>query len=65
MRCGLRISLVVFPRIRVFNGRFIGLVYRFFEASDCFTKRFAQSLNAPIRAASVKLSLLATSPRSR
>ena len=38
----LRISLVFFPRIRVFNGRFIGLVYRFFEASDCFTKRFAQ-----------------------
>src|SRR6266478_8039259 len=35
-------SLVVFPRIRVFDGRFIGLVYRFPEASDCFTERFAQ-----------------------
>ena len=38
----LRISLVVFPRIRVFDGRFIGLVYRFFEASDGFAERFAQ-----------------------
>src|SRR4249920_2279575 len=37
-----RISLVVFPRIRVLNGRFIGLAYRFFEASDSFTERFAQ-----------------------
>src|SRR5262245_44623819 len=38
----LRISLVFFSRIRVFNGRFIGLAYRFSEAPDCFTKRFAQ-----------------------
>jgi hypothetical protein len=42
VRCGLESLLVVFPRIRVFNGRFIGLAYRFFEASDCFTERFAQ-----------------------
>src|SRR4029077_1382630 len=35
-------ALVVFSRIRFFNGRFIGLAYRFFEASDCFTERFAQ-----------------------
>jgi hypothetical protein len=34
--------LVVFSRIRVFDGRFIGLVYRFFEASDGFAERFAQ-----------------------
>src|SRR5262245_37317073 len=38
----LRIYLVFFPRIRVFDGRFIGLAYRFSEASDCFTERFAQ-----------------------
>jgi hypothetical protein len=37
-----RIFLVVFSRIRVFNGRFIGLADRFFEVSDCFTERFAQ-----------------------
>jgi hypothetical protein len=34
--------LVVFPRVRLFNRRFIGLVYRFFESSDCFTEGFAQ-----------------------
>src|SRR6516162_8148813 len=38
----MRASLVVFSRIRVFDGRFIGLAYRFFEASDCFAERFAQ-----------------------
>ena len=31
MRCGLESLLVVFPRIRVFNGRFIGLAYRFLK----------------------------------
>src|SRR5262245_11556453 len=34
--------LLVFPRIRFFNGRFIALANRFFKASDCFTERFAQ-----------------------
>ena len=38
----LRVSLVVFPRLRVFDRRFIGLAYRFFEASDGFAERFAQ-----------------------
>src|SRR5262249_55060557 len=41
VRCG-GISLFVFPRIRVFNRSFIGLTYRFSEAPDCFTERFAQ-----------------------
>src|SRR5262249_3502742 len=41
VRCG-GISLFVFPRIRVFNRSFIGLAYRFSEAPDCFTERFAQ-----------------------
>src|SRR5262249_50838489 len=38
----LRISLVVFPRLGVFNGWLIVLAYRFFETSDCLTERFAQ-----------------------